>query len=144
MGISLDVTLDSAALTEQVVDVPSVSGDERALADAVESLLRGVAHLEVLRSGDSVLARTTGQRTSRVLIGGHLDTVPIADNVPSHRAPAADGVTPAIYGCGTSDMKSSIAVMLKLAVEITEPAHELTWVFYDCEEVEAARNARAS
>lgn len=129
----LDLSLDAASLTEQIVDVRSVSGDEQQLADEVERLLRATS-LEVLRSGNSVLARTSRGLPSRVLIGGHLDTVPIADNVPSSRR---DGL---IYGCGTSDMKSSIAVMLRLAVSLEAPVHDLTWVFYDCEEIEAARN----
>jgi succinyl-diaminopimelate desuccinylase len=133
MAVSLDLTLDAAALTEQLVDARSVSGDEGELADVVESALVA-PHLQVLRSGNSVLARTNLGLPTRVLIGGHLDTVPIADNVPSRR----DGDT--IYGCGTSDMKSSLAVMLRLAVELARPAHDLTWVFYDCEEIEAARN----
>ena len=131
---ALDLALDCAGLTEQLVDVASVSGEEVELADAVEGALTSCAHLEVLRSGNSVLARTRLGRDSRVLVGGHLDTVPIADNVPSSR------VGDLIYGCGSADMKSSIAIMLKLAVEISQPIHDLTWVFYDCEEIEASRN----
>lgn len=129
----VDLSQSSADITRWLVDIPSVSGDETALADDVEKLLT-VGHLEVLRSGNSILARTNLGRAQRLLVGGHLDTVPIADNVPSK---TVEGL---IYGCGTSDMKSSVAVMLKLAVEIPEPRHDITWVFYDCEEVEATRN----
>ncbi|MDN5915725.1 MAG: succinyl-diaminopimelate desuccinylase [Pseudonocardia sp.] len=118
-----------------MVDVASVSGDERVLADALERALRTQApHLEVLRSGDAVLARTNLGRPQRVLLAGHLDTVPIADNVPSRRA---DGV---IHGCGTSDMKAGDAVIAHLAATLTAPRVDLTCVFYDCEEVEAERN----
>jgi succinyl-diaminopimelate desuccinylase len=134
----LDLSADVLALTRALVDTPSVSGDEAALADAVEAALRGLGGLEVERVGDAVLARTNLGRPTRVVLAGHLDTVPIADNVPSR---VADG---RLYGCGTSDMKAGDAVMLRLAgrfgVPGAEPAHDLTFVFYDNEEVEAVKN----
>jgi succinyl-diaminopimelate desuccinylase len=130
----LDLMLDGAALTAALVDVPSVSGGEGPLADLVEAALRDLGHLRVARDGDAVLARTTMGRPRRVLLAGHLDTVPIADNVPSR----TDGGV--IHGCGTSDMKSGDAVMLRLAATLREPAYDLTFVFYDNEEVEAERN----
>ncbi|PVZ08580.1 succinyl-diaminopimelate desuccinylase [Actinomycetospora cinnamomea] len=133
--VTLDLLADPVSLTAALVDVPSVSGDEAALADAVQSALAAQApHLELLRSGDAVLARTRLGRARRVLLAGHLDTVPIADNVPSRR----EGAT--LYGCGTSDMKSGVAVMTHLAAALAEPALDVTLVLYDCEEVEAARN----
>jgi succinyl-diaminopimelate desuccinylase len=131
---ALDLTADPVALTAALVDVPSVSGDERALADAVEAALRALPHLEVQREGETVLARTNLGRAGRVLLAGHLDTVPVADNLPSRR----DGEL--LYGCGTSDMKAGDAVFLHLAATLPEPRHDLTLVFYDCEEIEAARN----
>ncbi|MFJ9610188.1 succinyl-diaminopimelate desuccinylase [Kitasatospora sp. NPDC101176] len=130
----LDLTLDGGALTARLVDFPSVSGDEQALADAVEAALRGHPHLTVDRYGNNVVARTTLGRSERVLLAGHLDTVPIADNVPSY----VEGDL--LYGCGTSDMKSGVAVQLRLAATLTDPNRDLTYVFYDCEEVEAHRN----
>ncbi len=132
---ALDLTADPVDLCAALVDAPSVSGDEGALADALERALRTQApHLEVLRSGDAVLARTHLGRERRVLLAGHLDTVPIADNVPSRR----DGAL--LYGCGTSDMKAGDAVFAHLAATLTAPRHDLTFVFYDCEEVQADRN----
>ena len=130
----LDLTLDGGALTARLVDFPSVSGNEQALADAVEAALRGYPHLSVDRFGNNVVARTNLGRAERVLLAGHLDTVPIADNLPSY----VDGDL--LYGCGTSDMKSGVAVQLRLAATLTDPNHDLTFVFYDCEEIEAARN----
>ncbi|MFJ2187626.1 succinyl-diaminopimelate desuccinylase [Kitasatospora sp. NPDC087861] len=130
----LDLTLDGGALTARLVDFPSVSGDEQALADAVEAALRGYPHLTVDRYGNNVVARTTLGRPERVLLAGHLDTVPIADNLPSR----VEGDL--LYGCGTSDMKSGVAVQLRLAATLPEPNRDLTFVFYDCEEVEAHRN----
>ena len=88
----------------------------------------------MLRTGDTVLARTRLGRERRVLLAGHLDTVPVADNLPSRR----DGDL--LYGCGTSDMKAGDAVFAHVAATAPEPRHDLTIVFYDCEEVEAARN----
>ncbi|MFD4655134.1 succinyl-diaminopimelate desuccinylase [Kitasatospora sp. NPDC058444] len=130
----LDLTLDGGTLTARLVDFPSVSGDEQALADAVEAALRGYPHLTVDRQGNNVVARTNLGRAERVVLAGHLDTVPIADNVPSY----VEGDL--LYGCGTSDMKSGVAVQLRLAATLTEPNRDLTFVFYDCEEVEAHRN----
>ncbi|MER7580547.1 succinyl-diaminopimelate desuccinylase [Kitasatospora sp. NPDC097691] len=130
----LDLTLDGGTLTARLVDFPSVSGDEQALADAVEAALRGYPHLTVDRYGNNVVARTNLGRAERVLLAGHLDTVPIADNLPSY----VEGDL--LYGCGTSDMKSGVAVQLRLAATLPEPNRDLTFVFYDCEEVEAHRN----
>ncbi|MER7768540.1 succinyl-diaminopimelate desuccinylase [Kitasatospora sp. NPDC096140] len=130
----LDLTLDGGTLTARLVDFPSVSGDEQALADAVEAALRGYPHLTVDRYGNNVVARTNLGRAERVVLAGHLDTVPIADNLPSY----VEGDL--LYGCGTSDMKSGVAVQLRLAATLPEPNRDLTFVFYDCEEVEAHRN----
>ena len=130
----LDLAADPVALTAALVDVPSVSGTERALADLVEDALRGLGHLEVVRDGDAVVARTSLGRPERVLLAGHLDTVPIADNVPSR----VEGDR--LYGCGTTDMKSGVAVLLHLAATVREPRYDLTLVCYDNEEVEASRN----
>jgi succinyl-diaminopimelate desuccinylase len=134
----LDLSLDGAALTAALVDVESVSGDEAHLADLVEAALRGCSGLAVERDGNVVLARTDLGRERRIVLAGHLDTVPIAGNVPSRR----DGDR--LYGCGTSDMKSGVAVMLRVAHLIgtgeLDPSVDLTWFAYDCEEVEAARN----
>jgi succinyl-diaminopimelate desuccinylase len=134
----LDLTSDAAALTAALVDVPSVSGDEQQIADLVEEALQGCAGLDVRRDGNVVMARIERGRQRRVVLAGHLDTVPIAGNVPSR---TADGI---IHGCGTTDMKSGVAVQLRIAHLVgageLDPGVDLTWVFYDCEEVEAARN----
>ncbi|GIE33342.1 succinyl-diaminopimelate desuccinylase [Actinoplanes italicus] len=130
---SLDLTGDVVDLTRAICDIPSVSGDEKALADAVESALRALPHLAVLRDGDAVVARTSLGRPARVVYAGHLDTVPIADNLPT----VLDGDI--LRGRGTVDMKAGVAVMLKLAL-LEAPRHDLTFVFYDHEEVAAKLN----
>jgi succinyl-diaminopimelate desuccinylase len=138
-SLDLDLALDPARLTAVLVDAPSVSGDERELADAVERALRALPRLRVDRHGNNLVARTAFGLPERVLLAGHLDTVPIAENVPSK----VEGGR--LYGCGSSDMKSGVAVQLKVAHEVgaaqgPTPNRDLTFVFYDCEEVEAARN----
>ena len=130
----LDLAGDPVALTAALVDIESVSGDERQLADLVERSLQAVPHLTVDRDGNNVVARTRLGRDRRVLLAGHLDTVPTADNLPSRR----DGDL--LYGCGTSDMKSGDAVLLHLAATLAAPSYDLTFVLYDNEEVEAERN----
>ncbi|MEQ6898893.1 succinyl-diaminopimelate desuccinylase [Microbacterium sp. KR10-403] len=134
----LDLTATSADLTRAVCDIPSVSDDETALADAIEEAVRAYAHLEVIRDGDVIVARTNGGKSQRVVIAGHIDTVPINGNVPT-RDIEIDG-EPYIWGRGTVDMKSGLAVQLKLAAELTDPRVDLTWMWYDHEEVDAARN----
>jgi succinyl-diaminopimelate desuccinylase len=133
--VDLNLNADPVELTAALVDVPSVSGQEAQLADAVMRALGAQApHLQLLRSGNTVLARTDLGREQRVLLAGHLDTVPLADNLPSRRCGEL------LYGCGTSDMKSGDAMILHLAATVPEPVCDLTVVLYDCEEVEAARN----
>lgn len=132
---TLDLTLDGPALTAALVDFPSVSGNEKDLADAIESALRALPHLTVERYGNNVVARTDLGRSERVILAGHIDTVPIADNVPSRLD--ADGL---LWGCGTSDMKSGVAVQLRIAATVPEPNRDLTFVFYDQEEVAAHLN----
>ena len=130
----LDLAADVVELTRAVCDIESVSGNERALADEIERVLRGAPHLTVDRDGDALVARTMLSRPERVVIAGHIDTVPTADNLPCRRD---DG---RIYGCGTTDMKSGVAVALRLAVSLPKPNRDVTWVFYDHEEVEAFKN----
>ena len=132
--MGLDLAADPVALTAALVDIESVSGNEAPLADLVEHALRALPHLTVERDGDSVVARTDLGRGRRVLLAGHLDTVPTADNVPSRR------VGDLLYGCGASDMKAGDAVLLHLAATLPDPAYDLTFVLYDNEEVEASRN----
>lgn len=135
MIVGLDLRTDPIALTAALVDIPSESRHEQRIADEIEAALRAQApHFEVVRNGDAVLARTHLGRPSRVILAGHTDTVPAADNVPSRM----DGDV--LHGCGTSDMKSGDAVFLHLAATIAEPAHDITLVMYDCEEIESSAN----
>jgi succinyl-diaminopimelate desuccinylase len=129
-----EVLADPVALTRSLVDIESVSGNEEAITGVVEAALRGVPHLSLERFGNTLVARTALGRPRRVVLAGHLDTVPVAENLPS----TVDGDY--LYGCGTSDMKSGSAVALWLALTVDEPRYDVSYVFYDCEEVEADRN----
>ncbi|HWJ82031.1 MAG TPA: succinyl-diaminopimelate desuccinylase [Nocardioides sp.] len=132
----LDLTADAVSLTRQLVDIESVSHDEATIADAVEASLRALPHLVVTRHGNTVVARTELGRGSRVVLAGHLDTVPVNDNLPS-RLDEAAGV---LHGLGTCDMKGGDAVILRVAATVTDPIHDITFVLYDCEEVESRFN----
>jgi succinyl-diaminopimelate desuccinylase len=129
-----DLTADTIALLERLVNVESVSRNEQRIADEVEAALRPLAHLDVSRHGNTVVARTSLGRAERVVIAGHLDTVPLNDNLPAVR----DGEV--LRGLGTCDMKGGVAVMLKLAATVPEPNRDLTYLFYEAEEIEAEYN----
>ena len=133
--MSLELTGDLVTLFQQVVDVESVSGNERALADLVEAALRRLPHLAVVRTGDTIVARTNLGRSERVVVAGHLDTVPVAGNLPSR----LEGDL--VFGRGTADMKGGVAVALACAAALDAPNRDITWIFYDHEEVAAEDNS---
>ena len=130
---TLDLSATSIDITRQLCDIESVSGNELAIADAIETALAGVGHLTVERHGDLIVARTNLGRDKRVVIAGHIDTVPLNDNLPT-RFETEDGID-YLWGRGTVDMKAGVAVQLKLAVELAAPAVDVTWIWYDHEEV---------
>lgn len=134
----LDLSVSSIELTQAICDIESVSGNEGALADAIERALGGLPHLEIIRDGDTIVARTALGRDKRVVIAGHIDTVPLNHNLPT-RFEEQDGVE-YLWGRGTVDMKAGVAVQLKLAAELTDPAVDVTWMWYDHEEVSAELN----
>ncbi len=127
----LDLTTDVVTLTRALCDIPSVSHHEQDLADRVERALRSCEHLQVERLGHAVVARTDLGRPQRVVLAGHIDTVPLSDppNLPV-RLEGGD-----LVGRGTTDMKAGCAVLLKLAAGLTDPHRDVTYVLYDCEEV---------
>jgi succinyl-diaminopimelate desuccinylase len=130
----LDLSADVVTLTQTVVDIESVSRHEEELADAVELALRALPHLEVTRLGHNVVARTTLGLGERVVIAGHLDTVPLNRNLPSRN----DGER--LHGLGTCDMKGGVAVALRLAHDLTAPVRDVTYVFYEAEEIDEVYN----
>lgn len=145
---ALDLTGDVVDLTRALIDIESVSGDEAALADAVEGALRSHDHLAVTRIGNGVIARTDTGASERVVIAGHLDTVPIAEvdgvrNVPCLiEGELGDGERDGrrLVGRGACDMKGGVAVALHLAATVAQPVRDVTWIFYDNEEVEEEKN----
>ena len=121
-----------------ICDIDSVSGNEAELADAVHDLLQEADHLSLTRDGNAVIAKTDLGRKQRVIIAGHLDTVPVANNLPTQLHHFEREQT--IIGRGTVDMKGGVAVMLSLALELNNPVFDITWIFYDNEEVAAELN----
>ena len=135
----LDLGADVVTVTCALCDIESVSGNEKQIVDAIETVLRPLSHLEVTRDGHTIVARTNLGRHERVVLAGHVDTVPLTDppNLPTRR----EGDS--LVGRGTCDMKGGVAVQLRLAAELAEPSRDITYVFYDCEEVENERNGLA-
>src|SRR5215213_10180743 len=135
----LDLRGDVVKLLHALIDVESVSGNETQIADLVEQSLQPFGQLKVLRDGNVVVARTELGRSERVVIAGHLDTVPIAGNLPSWTTHDSAGKE-IIWGRGACDMKGGVAVQLSAAAALVHPRRDVTWVFYDNEEVEESRN----
>jgi succinyl-diaminopimelate desuccinylase len=132
--MALDLTADVVALTEALVDIESVSRNEQQICDEIEAALTGLDHLQVTRIGNSLVARTELGRAERVVIAGHVDTVPVNDNLPSRN----DGTN--VHGLGSCDMKGGVAVALKLAAELVDPVRDVTYLFYDGEEIASEFN----
>ena len=132
--VEIDLSADVVTLTEQLVDIESVSRDEQAITDAVEAALSPLSHLTVTRRGNTVVARTDLGRGERVVIAGHLDTVPLNDNLPSRN----DGTH--LHGLGSCDMKSGDAVILRLAATVPAPQRDVTYILYESEEIESEYN----
>ena len=130
---ALDLTASSIVITQQLCDIESVSGNEAPVADAIVEALKDASHLTIERDGDLVIARTNLGREKRVVIAGHIDTVPLNNNLPTRFE--TEGDVEYLWGRGTVDMKAGVAVQLKLALELTEPAIDITWLWYDHEEV---------
>ena len=125
---------DLLALTAELVDIPSVSHDEEAITAHLEEQLRAVPWLEVERVERNLVARTNLGRSMRLILAGHTDTVPVNDNDRAR----IEGDT--LWGLGSCDMKGGLAVQLELARTVSEPAVDVTYVFYECEEVASEFN----
>jgi succinyl-diaminopimelate desuccinylase len=135
----LDLAADVVTLTAALCDIASVSRDEDAVATAIDAALRPLGHLTVTRHGNTVVARTELGRAERVVLAGHIDTVPLTvpPNLPTQR------VGDELVGRGTVDMKGGVAVQLKLAHEVPEPSRDVTYVFYEGEEIDGEFNGLA-
>ena len=132
--MALELSQDVVALTAALVDIESVSRNEGRIVDEIDAALRALDHLEVTRLGNSLVARTRLGRPERVVVAGHVDTVPVNANLPARN----DGTL--LHGLGSCDMKGGVAVALKLAAGVPEPERDVTYVFYECEEIEATEN----
>jgi succinyl-diaminopimelate desuccinylase len=134
--VPLDLSADVVDLTAALCDIESVSLGEARICDAIEAALAPLSHLEVTRVGNSLVARTSLGRGERVVLAGHIDTVPLTvdpPNLPTQRRGEE------LWGRGTVDMKGGVAVQLKAAL-LAEPSRDLTFVFYEGEEIDSAYN----
>ncbi|HEX2053946.1 MAG TPA: succinyl-diaminopimelate desuccinylase [Actinomycetota bacterium] len=126
---------DLLELTAELVGIPSVSHNEREITDHIESRLAETAGwLKVERLENNLVARTSLGHDSRIVLAGHSDTVPANQNEEAR----IEGDT--LWGLGSCDMKSGLAAILKLALTVPEPAIDVTYVFYACEEVTSGEN----
>lgn len=130
--LSLDAELP--VLTAALIDIPSESHKEEQIANLVEQALSAYSHLQVTRIGNSVIAANHADRGNRIVIAGHLDTVPFNGNLPHHVT------SERIYGLGAADMKGGVAIALQLAATVTEPVCDVTYIFYESEEVSSEFN----
>jgi succinyl-diaminopimelate desuccinylase len=135
---ALDLTADAVDLLRALVDIPSESRQEAVIADAVEQALSEYDHLDVVRDGHTIVARTHLGHPERVVIGGHLDTVPANQNMPSSLV-TVDGED-RVYGLGACDMKGGVAVSLRLAAALAAPTRDVTWIYYEAEEIDSTFN----
>ncbi|MBT1175701.1 succinyl-diaminopimelate desuccinylase [Bifidobacterium sp. LC6] len=146
-----------SSLLTQIMENYSVSDSEGPLADEIEAFLKTQPHLTVRRHGDTVVASTDFSKPSRVILAGHIDTVPVIDNFPPRWLEPGDPLIRediaaahpgerVLWGRGATDMKASDAVMLYLAAVLdgstvqSDPKVDLTYIFYDHEEVAAEKN----
>ncbi len=146
-SLLLNLPADVVEITEQLVNAPSISGDEKALADEIEAKLSECSWLTITRISNTIIARTELGRDQRIVLAGHIDTVPAANNTEAIRVPAGQKLPTGelapedvIFGLGSCDMKGGVAVALQAALTIEQPNMDVTYVFYECEEVDSIRN----
>ena len=145
---ALNPHADIVAVTTDLVNIASVSGDENLIASSIFAALSDCDWLEVHRFQNSVIAKTNLNKASRVIVAGHIDTVPAADNANAKLVAAgeplpSDGsvmTEDVLFGLGSCDMKGGVAVALRAAASIQDPQFDVTYIFYECEEIESARN----
>ena len=130
----MKIDQEIGALTLDLVNIASVSQDEQAIADSIQAALVEVKHLKVSRINNSIIAQTNFGSNQRVVIAGHLDTVPANNNFPGKKTSTE------IIGLGSVDMKSGIAAALKLAAAVTNAKYDVTYLFYESEEIETKYN----
>ena len=130
----MNINQELGKLTLDLVNISSVSKDEKSIADSIEESLQELSHLKLTRVNNSLVAQTNFGNKQRLVIAGHIDTVPANNNFPGKMN------TSEIVGLGSVDMKSGIAVALKLAAEITNSKFDITYLFYESEEIETKFN----
>ena len=123
-------------LLETLVNIPSETGHEAAIADWVDARLSRLDHGERIRSGQSVVWRGPRRDRPLLVLAGHLDTVPVNGNGTARMDSGR------LYGLGSTDMKAGDAVMLGVLerCDVDQARFDLAVVFYDAEEGPQERN----
>jgi succinyl-diaminopimelate desuccinylase len=123
----------------ELVDVPSESRQERALADHVRALIPPALERIHDEAETVLVAARRRPGVPLVLFAGHLDTVPAQGNIPGRREGGA------VHGLGATDMKAGLAVMVELARWIASDAPALAldaaFLFFPREELPAEESA---
>ena len=104
-----------------LVDIPSVTGEEEPIRDAIASRLGSLPQHRLRRS---LVVGEPGP--GKVVLAGHLDTVPLQGDVGARLEEGR------LYGLGATDMKGGLAVMIHLLEDLG--IERLVGVFYAGEE----------
>lgn len=140
---SLTLTDDPISLTAALVDIYSESHNEQVIADVLETALREIPEVEVVRQGHTIIARTQRDLGDRVILAGHIDTVPPANNLPSRIGVDEQTGQETLFGLGSVDMKSGAACYIHAFATLANSPdlrRDLTLVLYECEEVSTKYN----
>jgi succinyl-diaminopimelate desuccinylase len=125
-----------AEMLEQLVNIPSVTGNEQQIVDWITRRLAASSRGEIIRHGLSIVWRAPRKGRPLIVLAGHTDTVPPQGNATAKR------IDDRLYGVGTTDMKAGDAVRLALAesLDLNALRFDLACVFYEAEEGPADGN----
>jgi acetylornithine deacetylase len=128
--------MDLFAFTRWLMDIPSVSGDEAAVARALATHLEAAGYdveLQTVEGARANLIATTAARP-RVVLSTHMDTV------PTHIASSEDDAY--IYGRGACDAKGIIAAQVFAAERLRAAGVAETGLLFTVDEEQASSGAR--
>jgi acetylornithine deacetylase/succinyl-diaminopimelate desuccinylase family protein len=127
-----DMPASAQSILEELVRIPSATGNESAVAQAFARLCKAAGlevELQDVEPGrPNVIARWRVGRGPRLLLTGHLDTVPVGEgwSRDPFGAEVADG---RLFGRGACDMKGGLAAMLGAITDLrargAEPAGDV-------------------
>ncbi len=120
-------------ISADLIAIHSVIRNEKEICDRIEETLRS-GNCDLIRHGNSLVARFDFGFDKTIALVGHIDTVPLTrenQTTPEFK----DG---ALWGLGACDMKSGVASILKIFQQIEDkeivPTKNIVMVFYEAEE----------